>query len=67
MDALILYGWEVSSKVLELRRWMFSLVVLAKWNDSMSAIYELDGRKWLGLSSSLEQVHSKPYMSLIES
>ena len=45
MYALILYGWEVSSKVLELHRWMFSHVVLAGLNDSMSAIYELDGRK----------------------
>ena len=50
MYALILYGREVSSKVLVLQRrthghhrWMFSHVVLAGLNDSMSAIYELDG------------------------
>ena len=52
MYALILYGREVSSKVLVLQgrthghhRWMFSHVVLAGLNDSMSAIYELDGRE----------------------
>ena len=52
MYALILYGREVSSEVLELQRrthghyrWMLSHVVLAGWNDSMSAIYELDGRE----------------------
>ena len=79
MSALILYGRVViSSKVLVLQRrthghhrWMFSHVVhmcvLVGLNDSMSAIYELDGSQSLGLSSSLEQVHSKSYMSLIES
>ena len=74
MYALILYGREVSSKVLELQRrlqghhrWMFSHVVLGGLNDLMSAIYELDGRECLWLSSSLEQVHSKSYMSLTES
>ena len=52
MYALILYGREVSSKVLELQRRthghhrrMFSHVVLGGLNDSMSAIYELDGRE----------------------
>ena len=50
VSALILYGREVSSKVLVLQRktpshhmWMFSHVVLAGLNDSMSAIYELGG------------------------
>ena len=50
MYALILYGREVSSKVLVLQRrthgqhrWVFSRAVLAGLNDSMSAIYELDG------------------------
>jgi len=71
---LILYGWEVSFKVLVLQRrthghhrWMFSHVALAGLNDSMSAIFELDGSECLGLLSSLEQVHLKSYMSLIES
>ena len=52
MYALSLYGREVSSKVLELQRrthghhrWMFSHVVLGGLNDSISAIYELDGRE----------------------
>ena len=45
------YGQEVSSKVVLQRRthgnhrWMFLHVVLAGLNDSMSAIYELDGRE----------------------
>ena len=50
VSALILYGREVSSKALVLQRktpghhrWMFSHVVLAGLNDSMSAIYELGG------------------------
>jgi len=47
--ALILYGREVSSRVLALQRrthshhrWMFSQVVLQGLNDLMSAIYKLD-------------------------
>jgi len=49
--ALILYGQEVSSKVLVLQRrthnhhrWMFLHMVPAGLNES-SAIYELDGRE----------------------
>ena len=61
-----MHGREVSSKVLELQRrthghhrWMFSHVVLAGLNDSMSAIYELDG------SEGCQVAWSKSIQSLI--